>query len=113
MNIEIKEFGGDGYKSLISFHNWRVAIINYCDRLREDKIFKRERHLETDEVFILLQGNASLHIGIEMEKYPLEIGKLYNVKRGIWHCITLDEGAKVAVVENDDTDDENTERVFF
>ena len=45
MDIEIKEFNGKGYEPLISFRGWRVAIVNYCDKLREDKIFKRERHL--------------------------------------------------------------------
>lgn len=113
MEIEIKEFNGEGYEPLISFRGWRVAIVNYCDKLREDKLFKRERHLDTDEVFVLLQGDAALHIGIEMKKYPLEIGKLYNVKKGIWHCITMEEGAKVVVIESDDTDDTNTERVFL
>lgn len=113
MDIEIKEFDGQGYSSLISFRGWRVAMVNYFDKLDADKICKRERHLETDEVFVLLQGNATLHIGIEMKKYVMEIGKLYNVKKGQWHCITMEEGAKVVVIESDDTDDTNTERFFW
>lgn len=60
MGIEIKDFNGEGYSPVISYHNWRVAIVNYCERLREDCVCKVERHTKTDEVFILLQGKAKL-----------------------------------------------------
>lgn len=111
--MEIKEFYGGGYMPLISHNGWRVAIANYCERLREENICKAERHLNTDEVFILLQGEATLFEGNDMKRYPMEIGKIYNIKCGIWHCIAMKENTKVAIVENDDTGDKNSEYRYF
>lgn len=107
--MEISSFNGEGYMPLISYNGWRVALINYCDRLKENKISKIERHLKTDEVFILLQGEANLYIGLNLTKYPMEKGKLYNVKCGEWHCVSMSENAKIAVIENDDTGERNSE----
>ncbi len=111
--MDIKDFCGEGYAPVVAYNGWRVAIANYCQRLREENIIRVERHLKTDEVFLLLSGEAVLHIGKELKRYPMEPGKIYNVKRGEWHCITMKPGAKVAIVENDDTSSENTENYFF
>ena len=113
MMLEISEFHGEGYAPLVSYNGWRVAVANACDRLLEENICKIERHLKTDEVFILLQGEAILHIGKEMRKVPMENGKIYTVKCGEWHCISMTQGAKVVIVENDDTGKENTEYIYF
>ena len=112
-NMEIKDCDIDGYSPLFSYNGWRVAVANACDRLKKENLYRLERHLNTDEVFILLKGSATLHIGKEMSEYHLEIGKFYNVKRGEWHCISMEEGAKVAIIENDDTNDDNSEKYFF
>ena len=111
--MDIIENNTGGYSPLISFNGWRVAVANACERLKEENMCRVERHLNTDEVFILLQGNATLHIGKELKRYPMEMGKFYNVKRGEWHSITMEEGAKVAIIENDDTNDSNSEKYFF
>lgn len=41
------------------------------------------------------------------------MGKVYNVKKGVWHSLILEKNAKIFVIENADTDDTNTERVYF
>ena len=74
MGIEIREFNGEGYAPLISYNGWRVAVANFCERLREENICKVERHLKTDEVFILLQGEACLHLGMELKRIPSRTG---------------------------------------
>ena len=61
----------------------------------------------TDEVFVLLEGQAVLYV--EDQKYSMEIGTLYNVKQGTWHHIVVSEDATVMVVENSNTCAENTE----
>ena len=99
----------DGYCPLVSYNGWRVAVANSCERLLEENICKLERHLKTDEVFILLQGTAVLHIGMEMQRVPMEIGKIYNVHCGEWHAISMLPNTKVAIIENDDTCAENTD----
>ena len=109
----IKESEVGGYSPLISFNGWRVAVANFCERLKEENLCRVERHLDTDEVFILLQGEATLHIGKELKKYSMEKGKFYNVQRGEWHCISMKPNTKVAIIENDDTGKHNTEEYYF
>ena len=113
MAIEITEFNAGGYSPLISYNGWRVAIANFCERLREENISKLERHTKTDEIFILLQGEAVLHIGMELNRIYMELGKLYNVKCGEWHAISMISNTKVVIVENDDTGEDNTEYYYL
>lgn len=40
---------------------------------------------------------------------PMELGKLYNVKQNAWHTIFMSEDANVLIVENRDTNEENSE----
>ena len=112
-DIEVFGYDGEGYERTMNFESWRVAIANYAERFDKDKFDKLERHLLTDEVFVLLSGDAQLVIGMEMKHITLEIGKIYNVKKGAWHNILISEGAKVLIVENHNTGLENTEYYYF
>lgn len=113
--LEIQEYHGEGYKPLIHYGEWRVAILRYIDELQPDQIHRMERHCQTDEVFVLLQGYATLLIGgngSEVEGiFPqaMEANKLYNVKRNIWHSILLSRDASVLIVENHDTGEGNSQ----
>ena len=110
-NIEIKEYNNEGYSKVISFESWRVAILNYAERFDERFIEKLERHMLTDEVFVLLEGKAELIIGTEKKKCSMEKNKLYNVKAGIWHAINVSKDAKVLIIENENTSLDNTEYI--
>jgi ureidoglycolate hydrolase len=113
--LEIREYQGEGYKPLIDYGQWRVAILRYQDDLQPELIDQMERHNETDEVFVLLCGQGVLILGgtgSQVEGfYPLvmEYGKLYNVKRNAWHTILLTRDASVLLVENNDTTEQNSE----
>jgi ureidoglycolate hydrolase len=113
--LEIREHNGRGFKPLITFGEWRVAILRFLDDLRPGRIDSMERHTETDEVFVLLSGRAVLIIGgngAQVEGiYPqlMEPEKIYNVKCKTWHTILLSQDASVLLVENDDTGDLNSE----
>jgi mannose-6-phosphate isomerase-like protein (cupin superfamily) len=113
--LEIREFNGIGYQPLINFKSWRVAIMNYIDEIQPERIKTVERHKETDEVFVLLQGKGILFLGdgeLELERfYPqvMEPGKIYNVKKNVWHSIVLTRDGSVLIVENQDTDEKNTD----
>lgn len=111
--LEIIEHSSAGYKTAISFEGWRIGIINCCEHLSEKGFKYLERHLETDEVFVLLKGAATLLTGKEMQRTVLETGKLYNVKKGTWHQIWLQDDAKVIVVENENTCAENSEKLYL
>ncbi len=108
-NIEILDYNGEGYKPAMAFGQWRVAYLNYCERFDKNNCHQLEKHNLTDEVFVLLCGKATLIIGEDAEQYKMSQGKIYNVKKGAWHHIVTSEDAKVLIVENDDTGDENSE----
>ncbi|HSF80615.1 MAG TPA: hypothetical protein VLA49_05255 [Anaerolineales bacterium] len=113
--LEIRAHDGLGFKPLITFGNWRVAILRFLDDLSPERIDSMERHTETDEVFVLLSGKGALIIGgnepqvSSIYSQVLEHGKIYNVKRNAWHTILLSRDASVLLVENKDTGDYNSE----
>jgi hypothetical protein len=113
--LEIREYKGEGYKPLVDYASWRVAILRYIDELEPDRIEALERHTETDEVFVLLHGQGVLLMGGNaatvnaIVPQTLEPGKLYNVKRNAWHSTLLSRDASVLIVENRDTNESNSE----
>lgn len=111
MDIEILDFEGEGYSPVLAFGTWRVAVLNYRDTLKKENLTYLERHLLTDEAFILMEGEATLIIGEEKREYAMDKYKVYNVKQNAWHAITLSTDAKVLIVENDDTSSANTEYI--
>ena len=88
---------------------WTVAVINYAPRFDAASFARMERHLKTDEVFVLLAGHATLIVGEMMERVEMEPTKLYTMEQGEWHHILVSQEAKVLVVENSDTSPANTE----
>lgn len=113
--LEVREYRGEGYRPLVDYGEWRVAILRYLDELRPDRIDKIERHCQTDEVFVLLQGCATLLLGgndsVPDDIYPqvMEANKLYNVKRNVWHNVLLSQDASLLIVENRNTSEQNSQ----
>ena len=112
-DLEIFEYDGEGYDPTMHYDRWRVAIANFGPHFDRDRYDYLERHLLTDEVFVLLSGRASLVAGKEFLETPLEPCKIYNVKQGAWHALLMDPDAKVLIVENHDTARENSEYYYF
>lgn len=112
--IDVSSYGGEGYKPVVDYQTWRVAILRYIDELEVQNLKTMQKHDETDEVFVLLDGNCTLFAGGngdsigEISAIAMEPLKLYNVKRGIWHTHTLDYKGTVLIVENKDTSDSNS-----
>ncbi len=107
--LEIIRYDEDGYKAMVFFENWRVAFLRYAEHFDKAGVKKLERHLLTDEVFVLLTGEASLIIGEEKKMVHMEKCKIYNVKKAVWHAIYVSKDAQVLIVENADTGKQNTE----
>jgi ureidoglycolate hydrolase len=113
--LQIKEFRGIGYLPLIDYGTWRVAYLRYIDELIPRNIKRVERHRETDEVFVLLEGKVVLFMGSgddqveDLQPVVLEPYKLYNVKKNAWHCCVLSHDATILLVENRDTGLSNTD----
>lgn len=112
--LEIHQHEGDGYKPQVDFANWRVAVLNFSPDLLPENLTRMQRHNETDEVFVLLQGQCILFVGEGQESVTrihaenLQPGKIYNVKQAVWHTHALSSDAKVLVVENRDTTYDNS-----
>jgi hypothetical protein len=112
--IEVRDHTGPDYKPLVDYQTWRVALMNYTDDLTPEKINRMQKHTETDEVFVLMTGRCILFIGegeenvTKVHAVDMELYKLYNVKRGIWHSHTFSRDARVLIVENRDTVDANS-----
>ena len=112
--LQVSEYQGVGYRPLVDYGAWRVAVLRYIDELLPQNIGSMQRHDETDEVFVLLAGRCSLFIGEgdaaggRSEAADMQPYKLYNVRRGAWHTHTLDQDAHVLIIENRDTHNENS-----
>ena len=111
--LEIFEYTGVGYNPTMNYESWRVAIANFGEHFDEERYNYLEAHKETDEVFALVSGKARLVIGKDFSETPLEIGKIYNVKRGVFHALLMERDAKVLIVENHNTGRENTDYYYF
>lgn len=108
--IEKKSHKGEGqWKVLVETEGWNVAFLRYGEKFA--KYNQMERHLETDEVFVLLEGTATLYTPDEVcEMEPMMV---YNIPKGEWHHITVSRDATVLVIENANTTKENSESKFL
>jgi ureidoglycolate hydrolase len=113
--LQIKDYDGDGFKPLVTFSNWRVGILRYLEDISPDNNSTMERHTETDEVFVLMQGRGVLIIGgngLQVDRISpqtMEPDKVYNIRRNVWHTILLSRDASILIVENYDTGEQNSE----
>ncbi len=104
--IEKYAYAGEGFKAIFSAKEWKVGILRHNERFASLTGF--ERHLKTDEAFVLLAGSATLYTECEScEMQPLIV---YNIPAGEWHHITVSADATVLVVEDADTSAVNTEK---
>jgi hypothetical protein len=112
--LEIREYSGPGYRPVVDYGAWRVAVLNYSNELLPENLTRMQRHNETDEVFVLLRGRCILFLGEGLETVTsvhaedMSLFKIYNVKKGAWHTHTLSRDAMVLIVENRDTTYDNS-----
>ena len=107
--IRISQHTDEGFRVLIESGTWKVGMLRYSQRFA--RLGELERHLLTDEVFVLLSGSATLYT--DCQSLAMEQNSLYTIPAGVWHHIILSEDACVIVVENQDTSRENTEKRYF
>ena len=113
--LQIRDYQGEGFRPLVDFGAWRVAVLRPRADTRADGITMMERHNQTDEVFVLLRGKGVLILGgngPQLEgvlEASMEPGKIYNVRCNVWHAVLLDRDASVLIIENRDTSADNSE----
>lgn len=110
--VEVYDYNGDGFQPAMRFGDWRVAYLNHGKQFMEENFKMLQRHNESDEVFVLLSGKATLIIGEELNRIEMEPHKIYDVPKGVWHHIFTIEGTSVLIVENEDTGAENSEFLY-
>lgn len=109
-NIQEFETKQYGFFPYMKTQSWQVAILNFLDTQDLLSIDKVEVHRNTDEVFLLSHGSATL-VTVDIVEtqtknwhcVSMEHGVIYNVPCGVWHNISMSKDAKVFIVENIDT----------
>ncbi len=113
--IEAYTYKGEDFKVVMKHEGWRIGLLRNSERFSVGNDLW-ERHLLTDEAFILLSGAALLKAKNEngkVEKIEMKPCTVYNIPRGVWHhIIVADESTTVLVVENSDTSAANTEKIM-
>ena len=110
---EVIECTKKGFNSVFKSDSWQIATIRYDAIYSKEGFDHMKRHLSTDEVFVLINGDAVLHT-VEngaLESVNIEKGKIYCVRKSTWHYLCVSEDALLAVVENKDLLPGQTERM--
>ena len=113
--LQIRDHQGEGYRPLVDFASWRVAMLLPENQQASMQYASMERHLETDEVFVLTRGQGTIIIGGngprpgQMAAQGMVVGKVYNIRKGAWHTASLSADAVVVIIENRDTTEQNSE----
>ena len=108
--LEIRTYDGQGYQPLVNTPGWRVALLNdRPEEYRRETLTYLERHMETDEVFVLLSGDGTGSAPGTISAVEMEPRKLYNVKKGVWHNLLGTPEMTLLIVENADTTKENSQ----
>lgn len=110
--IEIKNNpkNGSGFDLVHNYEGWKVAFITCAEQYGELKVLKR--HVKTDETFVLIEGYATLYTADDDQPLTathLQKGKLYVVKKNTWHHLKVSDDGLLFVVENSNTNKDNTE----
>lgn len=107
--IEQYQISENGYHPFLIRDGWQVAQLNYTPEQEIGNIEKLDIHHLTDEVFILLKGNAVL-IGAEINgndvnfKVELMLPHItYNIPVDTWHNIAMSKDCEIIIVEKSNT----------
>ncbi|AUD65338.1 hypothetical protein BK011_06420 [Tenericutes bacterium MZ-XQ] len=109
---------GIGYEKLFSFKSWRIARLNYIEELDIEHLNFIECHLETDEVFVLLNGECHMFLTTDInqknfEYFAMEPFKVYRIPKGVYHAHALSKDAQLLIIEEEDTCDGNSHRIYL
>ena len=117
--LSIFSYDEPGFKTQLCYDNWKVSLLNCSDMYFPDNISYFDRHLLTDEVFILLAGSVGILTAGKGNKPESTIiswmkeGVLYNVCQNTWHTLYMLPGSKLAVIENQNTELLNSPRYYL
>lgn len=111
------EYNEMGFKRQYENSQWTVAIKNYDSNNDIETIESMDKHLMTDEIFVLIEGETTLVCGEykadewSFDFIPMKKGVVYVVPKNCWHNTITYPGCKLIVVENSDTTWDNSEKI--
>lgn len=109
--VDRHTYTAEDFRPVVETPGWLVALMNWSPRFDLSGWGTLERHLNTDEVFVLLKGRSVLFIdgdaGLELlEMIP---GVVYNVTQGTWHNVIGTRDVQWLIVESQPDDSQPTE----
>ena len=107
--IEHYQISDKGYHPFLIRNGWQVAQLNYMPEQEIGNIEKLDIHHLTDEVFILMKGEAVL-IGaaikgndVEFEIEMMKPNITYNIPVDTWHNIAMSKDCEIIIIEKSET----------
>lgn len=107
--LELGQYFSDGYKPVLDFHGWRVAMLRHSDFVTAKHLHQVERHRNTNEVFILTAGEADLILcdagDVPGNAYvlPMKHNVAYNIPDYGWHHVIMSKDAHIILFERTET----------
>jgi len=98
-----------GYHPFLISYGWQLAQLNYTEEQAIDKITQLDVHKETDEVFVSISGQAILIVAALENDEPkfelefMELNKIYNIPKDVWHNIAMKPASEVLIAEKSNT----------
>lgn len=115
MQIISYAFDGEGMGPVYKNDQWMVGIKNFKPANAKENMDSLERHNETDELFVLIEGTCTLIYANETEKgldfgsVVMERGKVYSIPATLWHnTVTIPE-TKMILIEKPGTCADNSD----
>ena len=114
--VSVADFEGEVLKRVFESGDWFVGIKNWKPANDAAHFDNMERHLQTDEVFVLLEGGCTLLVDHSPENsctdircIPMEKNKVYCIHPSVWHNTITTKDAKLILMENRNTCMDNSE----
>ncbi len=113
------DFDGIGYQKLFNFKDWRIAELKFIEDIDAKPLDFLECHLETDEVFVLLEGSCKMWFFDEnkpdqgFKTLKLKKHEVFRIPQGIYHGHRLSKDAKILIIEEENTCNDNSHRIYL
>ena len=103
----------EGFEVVVQNPDFKCAFITASPQYAYGKVNVLKRHNDSDEVFVLLSGNAVLLTKdgecTECQTTVLQTKKAYSVTKGTWHHLAVSADALIFVAESGSMKPENTQ----
>ena len=114
MNINCYDSFNEGMTPVYKNDNWMIGIKNFKPANAIENLDSMERHNETDEQFVLLEGECTLIYANEeggelhIEALVMQKGKVYSIPAKLWHNTITIPSTKMVLIEAQNTSMDNS-----